>query len=87
MIGMAKSARATATAMTPIRRKAERPLPSWIAPELCALVKKPPDGPGWLHEIKLDGYRMHARIDQGDVRLLTRNGLDWTHNTRLSSRR
>jgi ATP-dependent DNA ligase len=87
MIGMAKSARATATAMTPIRRKAERPLPSWIAPELCALVKKPPDDPGWLHEIKLDGYRMHARIDQGDVRLLTRNGLDWTHNTRLSSRR
>jgi DNA ligase D-like protein (predicted ligase) len=76
---MAKSGRVTRTGMTPIRRKVERPLPPWIAPELCALVKKAPDGPGWLHEIKLDGYRMHARIDQGDVRLLTRSGLDWTH--------
>jgi bifunctional non-homologous end joining protein LigD len=30
------------------------------------------------HEIKLDGYRMAARLDNGDVRLLTRTGLDWT---------
>jgi bifunctional non-homologous end joining protein LigD len=28
--------------------------------------------------MKLDGYRMHARLDNGDVRLLTRTGLDWT---------
>ena len=28
--------------------------------------------------IKFDGYRMHARLDHGDVRLLTRTGLDWT---------
>ena len=33
----------------------------------------------WLHEIKFDGYRMHARFDRGAVRLLTRTGLDWTH--------
>jgi DNA ligase D-like protein (predicted ligase) len=32
-----------------------------------------------LHEIKFDGYRMHGRLDSGDVRLLTRKGLDWTH--------
>jgi ATP-dependent DNA ligase len=32
----------------------------------------------WLHEIKFDGYRMHARFDRGAVRLLTRTGLDWT---------
>ena len=31
------------------------------------------------HEIKFDGYRMHARLDRGQVRLLTRTGLDWTH--------
>ena len=37
-----------------------------------------PDGPDWLHEIKYDGYRMHARLDRGYVRLLTRTGLDWT---------
>jgi ATP-dependent DNA ligase len=38
-----------------------------------------PDGPDWLHEIKFDGYRMHARLDRGAVRLLTRTGLDWTY--------
>jgi bifunctional non-homologous end joining protein LigD len=31
-----------------------------------------------VHEIKLDGYRMAARIDNGRVQLLTRTGLDWT---------
>jgi hypothetical protein len=33
-------------------------------------------GPDWLHEIKFDGYRMHARLDRGTVKLLTRTGLD-----------
>jgi len=32
-----------------------------------------------LHEIKFDGYRMHARLDRGAVRFMTRTGLDWTH--------
>jgi DNA ligase D-like protein (predicted ligase) len=52
--------------------------PAWIKPELAALVKAAPDGPGWLHEIKLDGYRMHARLDAGRVQILTRRGNDWT---------
>jgi ATP-dependent DNA ligase len=52
--------------------------PRWVKPQLSELVKQPPDGPDWFHEIKFDGYRMHARIDHGDVRLLTRAGLDWT---------
>jgi ATP-dependent DNA ligase len=43
------------------------------------LVDAAPDGPAWLHEIKFDGYRMHARLDHGAVRLLTRTGLDWTY--------
>jgi bifunctional non-homologous end joining protein LigD len=54
-------------------------LPQWIKPQLTRLVDEPPDGPDWLHEIKFDGYRMHARLDRGAVRLLTRTGLDWTH--------
>jgi hypothetical protein len=41
-------------------------------------VQEAPDGDEWLHEIKYDGFRMHARLDHGDVRLLTRNGLNWT---------
>ena len=53
-------------------------LPGWIKPQLTKLVDQPPDGPEWLHEIKFDGYRMHARLDRGTVRLLTRTGLDWT---------
>jgi bifunctional non-homologous end joining protein LigD len=52
--------------------------PSWIKPELAALVKQAPDGPDWLHEMKLDGYRMHARIDPGSVKIITRRGNDWT---------
>src|SRR5262244_565276 len=54
-------------------------LPSWIKPQLTKLVDQAPDGPEWLHEIKFDGYRMHALLDRGAVRLLTRSGLDWTH--------
>jgi bifunctional non-homologous end joining protein LigD len=37
-----------------------------------------PEGDQWLHELKYDGYRMHARLDHGAVKLLTRTGLDWT---------
>ena len=54
------------------------PLPQFVPPQLSQPVEKPPSGPQWLHEIKLDGYRMAARIDNGRVQLLTRTGLDWT---------
>jgi DNA ligase D-like protein (predicted ligase) len=54
-------------------------LPNWIKPQLTKLIEQPPEGPEWLHVIKFDEYRMHARLDRGAVRLLTRTGLDWTH--------
>ena len=54
-------------------------LPEWVVPQLTQLVETAPDGDQWLHEIKYDGYRMHARLDRGAVKLLTRTGLDWTH--------
>jgi ATP-dependent DNA ligase len=52
--------------------------PAWIKPQLAALVKEAPDVPDWLHELKLDGYRMHARLDAGRVNIFTRRGNDWT---------
>jgi bifunctional non-homologous end joining protein LigD len=58
------------------------PPSKWIKPQLTRLVDEAPAGEGWLHEIKYDGYRMHARIDGGDVRLLTRTCLDWSHRYR-----
>jgi bifunctional non-homologous end joining protein LigD len=60
-------------------RAASTDLPQWIQPQLTKLVDAAPEGPAWLHEIKYDGYRMHARLDRGEERLLTRTGLDSTH--------
>ena len=65
--------------MSPNRQTRKRAsLPTWVKPQLAGLVKQAPDGPDWLHEIKLDGYRMHARLDAGQVNILTRRGNDWT---------
>ena len=52
--------------------------PTFLKPQLAAETKSPPDRDGWLHELKLDGYRMQARKDGAEVKLLTRSGLDWT---------
>ncbi|THV17006.1 DNA ligase D [Rhizobium rhizophilum] len=53
-------------------------IPDFVPPALASLVKTVPKGERWLHEIKLDGYRIQARIENGEVKLLTRTGLDWT---------
>ncbi len=68
------------------RRTAAAALPEWIRPQLTQLVDAAPDGPGWLHEIKFDGYRMHARLDRGAVRLLTRTGLTEDGNALITRR-
>jgi bifunctional non-homologous end joining protein LigD len=54
------------------------PMPEFIPPELCRLVERPPVGAGWVHEVKFDGYRIQARVEDGRVVLRTRKGLDWT---------
>jgi bifunctional non-homologous end joining protein LigD len=53
-------------------------IPGFIAPQLCTLVERPPGGQGWAHEIKLDGYRLQLRVEDGRATLKTRKGLDWT---------
>ena len=53
--------------------------PGFLKPQLAEEAEAPPDGAGWLHELKLDGYRMQARKSGVQVQLLTRSGLDWTY--------
>ena len=57
-------------------------LPTFVPPELAQPATNPPRTAGWLHELKLDGYRIQVRKDGARVRLLTRTGLDWTHRMR-----
>ncbi|WP_306393823.1 DNA ligase D [Telluria beijingensis] len=54
-------------------------LPEKFSPELATLVDAPPPDPEkWVFEVKFDGYRMLARIEGGEARLITRNANDWT---------
>ena len=62
---------------TSLTRKA-KPLPDFIAPQLCKSAARPPAGTDWVHEIKFDGYRVQMRIENGEAVLRTRKGLDWT---------
>ncbi|UEL25575.1 DNA ligase D [Pseudomonas fluorescens] len=66
------------TAKSPKKHeKATTALPQQLTPQLATLVDRAPAG-DWLYEIKFDGYRMLTRIRDGEVRLFTRNGNDWT---------
>jgi len=53
--------------------------PDFLAPQLALEATAPPATGDWLHELKLDGYRIQARKSGAQVKLLTRKGLDWTH--------
>jgi bifunctional non-homologous end joining protein LigD len=50
----------------------------FVEPCLPSPADRPPSGPGWVHEIKHDGFRMMVRRDPAGTRLLTRRGNDWT---------
>ena len=59
-------------------RERSRPKAAFIEPCLPSPGKRPPAGPGWIHEIKHDGFRIMARRDGAGVRLLTRQGNDFS---------
>lgn len=62
-------------------------MPGFIPPQLTTQLEEPPPGESWVHELKLDGYRIQAHIKSDgsaksadrSVTLYSRNGLDWTH--------
>ncbi|HET9977399.1 MAG TPA: DNA ligase D [Burkholderiaceae bacterium] len=56
----------------------EAPLPATLAPQLASLASAAPTSGAWSWEIKLDGYRLMTRIDDGKVQLITRGGHDWS---------
>jgi len=57
-------------------RKAAKP--EFVSPQLATLVREPPPGDEWLHELKFDGYRMLCHLSRGKARFWSRNGKDWT---------
>jgi bifunctional non-homologous end joining protein LigD len=57
------------------------PWPGFIPPQLPKLVERPPqEESDWIHEMKFDGYRIQAHIQNGIATFYTRNGLDWSSN-------
>ena len=62
----------------PKKKRTTHEPPPAIAPELATLVKEPPEGDEWLHEVKLDGYRILAHLARGKATLYSRNAKDWT---------
>ncbi len=54
-------------------------IPDFLKPQLADETQAPPNGPEWVHEIKLDGYRVQAHKRGNTVTLYTRSGLDWTY--------
>ena len=72
----ARAPRKAAPAPSAVRAE----LPDFVAPQLARLVTKIPEGDDWIHEIKLDGYRMQVRRDGDRVTWTSRNQLDWSGN-------
>ncbi len=61
-----------------VRGAQRKSLPEFVEPQLATLVSEAPTGGDWIHEMKLDGYRILARIEAGEARLYSRNGKEWT---------
>jgi bifunctional non-homologous end joining protein LigD len=67
---------------TPAAIGTKAPFPGFVAPALATKVDKVPNDARWLHEIKFDGYRVQPQISNGDIKVFTRRGNDWTKRFR-----
>ncbi len=56
--------------------------PGFIEPALASSIDKVPGGARWIHEIKFDGYRVQVHLRNGEVKIYTRRGNDWTKRFR-----
>src|SRR5205085_11291761 len=54
------------------------PFPGFITPCDPTLRDRAPDGPGWVHEIKIDGYRAQVHVHHGRITIYSRSGYNWT---------
>jgi len=72
------SAKPATQARPAARRRSKGTPPKFRALQLATLVDAVPAGHDWIHEIKYDGYRAAVAAAGSDVRIYTRNGLDWT---------
>ena len=70
--------RKTATIRLSVAGAVKASLPAFIEPPLATLVKQVPIDSSWILEIKFDGYRMLCRVENGEARMFSRNGKDWT---------
>lgn len=76
--GAAKKVPGRTAVGKPARRPSKLPASSRLSPQLATLVSEVPRGPGWLFEVKYDGYRALAFKNGEAVRIVTRGGQDWT---------
>ncbi|CAG9207530.1 3'-phosphoesterase / DNA ligase D / DNA repair polymerase [Paraburkholderia tropica] len=76
-IASAPADHAAAPLAADLSAAARAPLPEKIEPQLATLAPSLPGGGDWITETKLDGYRLLARIEWGEVHLFTRGGHNW----------
>jgi bifunctional non-homologous end joining protein LigD len=75
---IARPLKATAGSAAGPTGAVKAPLPATLPPQLASLASAAPTSGAWAYEIKLDGYRLMARIEDGKARLITRGGHDWS---------
>jgi len=76
IIGKKSSVISVPSVVKDLQGAVKRPMPTAIHPMLASIVEKPFEDPNWLFEIKWDGYRAVSFIEDGDVRLVSRNQND-----------